>query len=210
MYRWRTPSTIYRYLCLVWSRKMFTVRMSMVEPLKYSKKEVLQNSYEFFKNFQGGEIDNCHKYLYSHPYIYCNRGNYKEVLFIAFITSRSATLSKTFILVIWSLASLYVTHPNPLLLQPVSFALTYKRYTLGRNQYHVYSSSMPFCDAVLTRMWWYSLSYLSTCQSTRPVNLRGWEYWRFSSFSELWLKPYPYPYPLQLQFCHIGAQLSKL
>ena len=29
---------------------------------------------------------------------------------------------KTFVLVIWSLVSLYVTHPN--LLQPVSFALT--------------------------------------------------------------------------------------
>ena len=48
---------------------------------------------------------------------------------------------KTSIQVIWSLVSLYVTHPNPLLLQQVSFSLTKNRYTLGRNQYHVYSSS---------------------------------------------------------------------
>ena len=38
-------------------------------------------------------------------------------------------ITKTFILVIWSLAGLYFTHPNQLLLQPVYFALTYSSYT---------------------------------------------------------------------------------
>ena len=33
----------------------------------------------------------------------------------------------------------YVTHPNPLLLQQVSIPLTWDRYTLGRNQYRAYS-----------------------------------------------------------------------
>ena len=48
---------------------------------------------------------------------YCSKlGNSDEVLFIAFIMSCSS--------VIWSLVSLYVTHPNPLLLQPVSFTPT--------------------------------------------------------------------------------------
>ena len=45
---------------------------------------------------------------------------------------------KTFVLVIWRLVSLYATHPDPLLLQPVSFSLTQNHYTLDRNQYHTY------------------------------------------------------------------------
>ena len=52
---------------------------------------------------------------------YFKGGSYNEVLFIAFIMS---CFIKTLVLVIWSLVSLYVTHPNPLLLQLVSFALT--------------------------------------------------------------------------------------
>ena len=36
----------------------------------------------------------------------------------------NSNIIKTFVSVIWSLVSLYVTHLNPLLLQPVSFALT--------------------------------------------------------------------------------------
>ena len=46
---------------------------------------------------------------------YCKHGNYNQLL---------SNVIKPFVLVIWSLVSRYVTHPDPLLLQEVSFALT--------------------------------------------------------------------------------------
>ena len=49
---------------------------------------------------------------------------------------------KTFVSVIWSLVSLYVTHPDVFLFQQVSFALTHNRYTLGRNHYYTYGKAI--------------------------------------------------------------------
>ena len=74
--------------------------------------------------------------VYIYYFYYCKRGNYNNILFIVFITSCSVTLSKHSVLVIWSLVSLYVSHPSPL--QPVSFPPPHP-YTLGRNQYCVYT-----------------------------------------------------------------------
>ena len=72
---------------------------------------------------------------------------------------------KTLVLVVWSLVSLCVTHPNPLYLQVVYFALTQNCYTPGCNQYHVYSLQFIFSAMAVL----YTVLFLPTSSNSEST-----------------------------------------